>query len=244
MCYTTLDLHLQRLAQDAVRDGLTRVDQLLVATQAQGRAEAALIAVDPRTGEILAFVGGRSYNQSQYNRAIVVATPAGIGFQAVRLPDGVRTGGGGRPHRRHAGVDRRRRAGNLRVRRSGLDAGELRGQVRRPDHASAARSHTRATSRRFTSREQAGYDTRCRILEEAWRRQRRRSRIRRSRSACSKRHRYEIATAYTLFPNQGTIRPLQAHPADHQRRQGRHEEASTPSRARSRGRTRRFSSRT
>ena len=69
--YTTLDLHLQRLAQDAVRDGLTRVDQLLSRRKRKGKAEAALIAVDPRTGEILAFVGGRSYNQSQYNRAIV-----------------------------------------------------------------------------------------------------------------------------------------------------------------------------
>ena len=63
--YTTLDLHLQRLAQDAVRDGLTRVDQLLSRRKRRGKAEAALIAVDPRSGEILAFVGGRSYNQSQ-----------------------------------------------------------------------------------------------------------------------------------------------------------------------------------
>ncbi|MGH9144924.1 MAG: transglycosylase domain-containing protein, partial [Vicinamibacterales bacterium] len=61
--YTTLDLHLQRLAQDAVRDGLTQVDSLL-AKRKRGKAEAALIAADPRTGEILAFVGGRSYNQS------------------------------------------------------------------------------------------------------------------------------------------------------------------------------------
>jgi penicillin-binding protein 1B len=28
------------------------------------------VAIDPRTGEILALVGGRSYNQSQFNRAI------------------------------------------------------------------------------------------------------------------------------------------------------------------------------
>src|SRR4029077_20442733 len=69
--YSTLDLHLQRLAQDAVRDGLTHVDQRLSRGKRRGKAEAALIAVDPRTGEILAFVGGRSYNQSQYNRAIV-----------------------------------------------------------------------------------------------------------------------------------------------------------------------------
>jgi penicillin-binding protein 1B len=68
--YTTLDLHLQRLAQDAVRNGLLHVDELLAHRRRRGMAEAALIAVDPRTGDILAFVGGRSYNQSQYNRAI------------------------------------------------------------------------------------------------------------------------------------------------------------------------------
>lgn len=68
--YTTLDLHLQRLAQDAVHAGLARVDALLSRRRRKGRAEAALIAVDPRTGDILAFVGGRSYDQSQYDRAI------------------------------------------------------------------------------------------------------------------------------------------------------------------------------
>jgi penicillin-binding protein 1B len=78
--YTTLDLHLQRLAQDAVRDGLTQVDSLL-AKRKRGKAEAALIAVDPRTGEILAFVGGRSYNQSQYDRAIVARRQPGSVFK-------------------------------------------------------------------------------------------------------------------------------------------------------------------
>jgi penicillin-binding protein 1B len=78
--YTTLDLHLQRLAQDAVRDGLTQVDGLLRKSK-RGKAEAALIAVDPRTGEILAFVGGRSYNQSQYNRAIISRRQPGSVFK-------------------------------------------------------------------------------------------------------------------------------------------------------------------
>ena len=68
--YTTLDLHLQRIAQDAVRNGLTQVDKLLSRRKRKGRAEAALIAVDPKNGEILAFVGGRSYNQSQFNRVM------------------------------------------------------------------------------------------------------------------------------------------------------------------------------
>ena len=68
--FTTLDLNLQRIALDAVRNGLATVDQLLARRKRTQRAQAALIAVDPRTGDILAMVGGRSYNQSQYNRAI------------------------------------------------------------------------------------------------------------------------------------------------------------------------------
>ena len=78
--YTTLDLHLQHLAQDAVRKGLTGVDAML-SKKKRGKAEAALIAVDPRTGEILSFVGGRSYNQSQYNRAIVSRRQPGSVFK-------------------------------------------------------------------------------------------------------------------------------------------------------------------
>ena len=79
--YTTLDLHLQRIAQDAVRAGLTKVDELHARQKKKGRAEAALIAIDPRTGEILAMVGGRSYNQSQYNRAIVSRRQPGSVFK-------------------------------------------------------------------------------------------------------------------------------------------------------------------
>ena len=77
--YTTLDLHLQRLAQDSLRDGLTRVDEML--KRRRRRAEAALIAVDPRNGEVLAFVGGRSYNQSQYNRAVSARRQPGSVFK-------------------------------------------------------------------------------------------------------------------------------------------------------------------
>jgi penicillin-binding protein 1B len=79
--FTTLDLHLQRVAQDAVRDGLTKVDEMLARRKRRGKAEAALIAVDPRNGEILAFVGGRSYNLSQYNRAIVSRRQPGSVFK-------------------------------------------------------------------------------------------------------------------------------------------------------------------
>ena len=69
--YTTLDLNMQRAALDAVRNGLANVDKLLSRRKKKpASAQAVLLAVDPRSGEILAMVGGRSYNQSQYNRAI------------------------------------------------------------------------------------------------------------------------------------------------------------------------------
>jgi penicillin-binding protein 1B len=77
--YTTLDLHLQRLAQDAVRDGLVRLDEMLA--RRKRRPQAALIAIDPRNGEILALVGGRSYNQSQYNRVVSARRQPGSVFK-------------------------------------------------------------------------------------------------------------------------------------------------------------------
>jgi penicillin-binding protein 1B len=78
--YTTLDLHYQRIAQDAVREGLVRVDGMLSKRRPRF-PQAALIAVDPRTGEILAMVGGRSYNQSQYNRAVTSKRQPGSTFK-------------------------------------------------------------------------------------------------------------------------------------------------------------------
>lgn len=66
--YTTLDLHLQRLAQEAIREGLARVDATGAARRSPVPPQAALVAIDPGTGEVLALVGGRAYSQSQYNR--------------------------------------------------------------------------------------------------------------------------------------------------------------------------------
>jgi penicillin-binding protein 1B len=79
--YTTLDLAMQRAAIQAVRAGLANVDRLLVRRKRARPAQAALVAVDPRSGEILAMVGGRSYHQSQYNRAIAARRQPGSTFK-------------------------------------------------------------------------------------------------------------------------------------------------------------------
>jgi penicillin-binding protein 1B len=81
--YTTLDLNLQRHAQDAMREGIASVDKILARRKRGARrtAQAALVAIDPRSGDILAFIGGRSYNQSQFNRAISARRQIGSTFK-------------------------------------------------------------------------------------------------------------------------------------------------------------------
>ena len=81
--FTTLDLNIQRAALEAVRTGLARVDEILATRRrrTEERPQAALVAVDPRTGDILALVGGRSYSTSQYNRALVARRQPGSVFK-------------------------------------------------------------------------------------------------------------------------------------------------------------------
>jgi penicillin-binding protein 1B len=64
---TTLDLDLQRMADQAVQRQLAYLDKIY---QPRGLTpQVALVALDPRTGNVLAMVGGRDYSQSQLNRA-------------------------------------------------------------------------------------------------------------------------------------------------------------------------------
>src|SRR3989442_1485352 len=87
--YTTLDPALQRAAAAAVDTGMKNVDLLLAKKYDKWRREAAkkgstdpipqaqvaLIALDPRTGEIKAVIGGRDYGQSQLNHALARRQP-------------------------------------------------------------------------------------------------------------------------------------------------------------------------
>ena len=72
--FTTLNLRAQEAAHLAVRQGLDRIETTqptVKKLKAAGKnLEAVLISADPKTGEIQAIVGGRSYNATQFNRAI------------------------------------------------------------------------------------------------------------------------------------------------------------------------------
>ena len=72
---TTLVPELQELAERAVAEGLRRFG----APQLQ----AALVALDPRTGDILAIVGGRDFRLSQYNRAARSRRQPGSAFKPL-----------------------------------------------------------------------------------------------------------------------------------------------------------------
>jgi penicillin-binding protein 1B len=64
---TTLDLDLQRLAAEAIKRQLDRLDKIY---KPRGLTpQAALVALDPKTGDVLAMIGGRDYGTSQLNRA-------------------------------------------------------------------------------------------------------------------------------------------------------------------------------
>ena len=78
--YTTIDLRLQQAADRAIADGMHLVDQELAARykHSRARAQVALIALDPHTGEVKALSGGRNYADSQLNRVFAKRPPGSV----------------------------------------------------------------------------------------------------------------------------------------------------------------------
>ncbi len=67
--YTTIDMDLQRAAYAALTKQLGELDKMQQKRFAPGTLQAALVAMNAKTGEIVAMVGGRDYSKSQLNRA-------------------------------------------------------------------------------------------------------------------------------------------------------------------------------
>jgi len=89
--YTTIDLDLQELAEAALKKQMDRLDETY-----KGRSvkpQAALVALDPKTGNVVAMVGGRDYGRSQLNRAVDARRQPGSTFKpfvyAAALEDGM-----------------------------------------------------------------------------------------------------------------------------------------------------------
>ncbi|HEX6622722.1 MAG TPA: transglycosylase domain-containing protein, partial [Pyrinomonadaceae bacterium] len=78
--HTTIDIELQRLAELAVRGQLERLHKVF---KGKKQPQAALVALDPKTGHVLAMVGGGSYAESQLNRATDARRQPGSVFKPI-----------------------------------------------------------------------------------------------------------------------------------------------------------------
>ncbi len=80
--YTSIDLDLQRIARNSI-------DQWL---KDPNGPTAALVAIDPRDGRVLAMVGGESFRKSQFNLAVQGQRQTGSAFKPFVLTSAVSQG--------------------------------------------------------------------------------------------------------------------------------------------------------
>lgn len=97
--YTTLDLELQRTAELELEEQLQSLERLndyeylaadstevdaddrTAVDAAVDRLQGAAVALSPDTGEVLALVGGRSFDESEFNRAVQARRQPGSAFK-------------------------------------------------------------------------------------------------------------------------------------------------------------------
>ena len=79
---TTIDLNIQRFARQAITKWLTDPNG----------PSAALVAVDPRDGTVLAMIGGNNYRRSQFNLAVQGERQPGSSFKPFVLATALRDG--------------------------------------------------------------------------------------------------------------------------------------------------------
>ncbi len=80
--YTSIDLELQKLARESIDKHLT---------DPRG-PDAALVAIDPRDGRVLAMVGGENFEKSQFNLAVQGQRQTGSAFKPFVLTTAVEQG--------------------------------------------------------------------------------------------------------------------------------------------------------
>jgi penicillin-binding protein 1A len=84
--YTTIDLDMQKAAEAQVAAALKEIEQRQLKRKSQSAdgsdpLQAALVAMDPQTGQVRAMVGGRSFDSSRFNRATQARRQSGSAFK-------------------------------------------------------------------------------------------------------------------------------------------------------------------
>jgi len=82
--FTTLDTQVQMAAEDALSTGLKRLEHAnprLKRKEPEKKLQGAVVVMQPKTGYILAMVGGRDYGASQFNRITQAKRQPGSAFK-------------------------------------------------------------------------------------------------------------------------------------------------------------------
>jgi 1A family penicillin-binding protein len=78
--YTTYDPAMQNAAETAIR---TRIAEIVKARKRAKDLQGSLVAMDPVSGDVLALVGGRDFEESRFNRATQAHRQAGSAFKPI-----------------------------------------------------------------------------------------------------------------------------------------------------------------
>jgi penicillin-binding protein 1B len=84
--FTSLDVHAQKLAEKSVRDNIDYLEARHPSLRRKGRKdqlEEALVAIEPQSGKIRAIVGGRDYQESQFDRVTQAKRQPGSAFKPI-----------------------------------------------------------------------------------------------------------------------------------------------------------------
>ena len=83
--FTTIDLHFQRTAQEAMEAGLKEIEkrEKYPSANMPFTPEGALVCFDLETGYVKAVVGGRDFKKSQFNRATQARRQTGSAFKPI-----------------------------------------------------------------------------------------------------------------------------------------------------------------
>lgn len=84
--YTTLDTQVQMAAEDALKKGLDLLEKSnpeLHREDPRQQLQAAVVVMQPKTGYVLAMVGGRDYSVSQFNRITQARRQPGSAFKPL-----------------------------------------------------------------------------------------------------------------------------------------------------------------
>jgi penicillin-binding protein 1B len=96
--FSGLDAQLQLEAERAVGRGIEELEAAYPRLRGgDAKLQAALVALDPRSGAILAYVGGRSWSESQFDRVAQARRQPGSAFKPVVLLAALARGAQGAP---------------------------------------------------------------------------------------------------------------------------------------------------